>query len=184
MTSDRVGRTAPALALWLVLLAGCSPSTAEPSEEPLVSATTTPEDVAGAPTTTAAAQPHASAMAACLQEHGWDAQVSVRGDAVLTTFPDDEAEGFGTDRAWCATALGVPSGPSGPGLPDPPDLEAWQAVGTCLEEHGIPADPLPGDAEEVERSWINGRPGWNPYYAAGREGLLIRAVTVCPPPVG
>lgn len=187
MTCDQVRRTAPAASLLALslLLAGCSPSTVSGPDQTVVSpATATRPAPASAPMTTAPAQPHASAMAACLQEHGWDAQVSVRGDSVFSTLPDDDTDSYGTDRAWCATALGVPSGPSGPGSPESPDLDAWREVGACLAGHGIATDPLPEDAEQVERSWTQGRPSWNPYYAAGGEGLLIQAVEACPPPVG
>lgn len=171
---------ATASALLTIVVAGCSPSTTTaPEQPPTTAAAAVPEN---APVYPAEPRPHPSAVAVCLQERGWDAQVSVRGDAVLATIPDDQMREYGADNAWCAAALGVPIGPATPRALESTDLDAWQEVGACLTSLGIPTDPLPEDTEQVLRSWANGSPTWNPYYAAGREGHLTHAVETCPPP--
>lgn len=163
-----------ALMLGVTLAAGCSTSTTAP-QDPVRTSAAPPREQVATP------QPHPSAMAACAQELGWDAQVSVRGDAVITTVPDDNFREYQADRAWCASALGPPTEPGSSGRAGH-DLEAWESVGQCLTALDFPTDPLPENVEEIEASWLSGNPIWNPYYAAAHEGRLVSAVEACPPP--
>lgn len=163
-----------ALMLGFTLVAGCSISTTTPQDPVGTSVPQSQEQVA-------TPKPHPSALAACVQEKGWDAKVSVRGDAVLATVPDSEFSKYQADRAWCADVLGAPMEPSSPGLPGL-DLDAWVRVGQCLTAHDFPTDPLPENVDEIEASWLNGSPIWNPYHAAASEGRLVLAVEGCPPP--
>lgn len=103
------------------------------------------------------------AVADCLRDAGWEAEVTPRPPSVESDYPASQREAFIRDDRACTKKLG-----RGP-VPPPITRERAESryeyhvkMRGCLSEHGYETSEPPSKEQFVNTA-LSGRPPWNPY---------------------
>lgn len=175
----RIGRTTSMCGMALVcvfLMAGCS-SQQEP-EMPQQHSRSNP-----GPTWDGTPLEYMQAVADCLRDAGWKAEVSARPPSVESDYPASQKEAFKRDDRACMKKLGW--GPVPPPITRERAEERYQHLVTmrgCLAEQGYDTSEPPSEEQFVNAS-LSGLAPWNPYLdvpASMKQAEWEALIAECP----
>ncbi len=102
-------RAVPALAAFLVALAGCA-NTAAPTSQPAISTQATPSS--SIPVYAGPSEEYLPLIAACLREAGWNAEINqADGGLVIASLTSAQRPAFTAARSACEQRIGTPPPP-------------------------------------------------------------------------
>lgn len=181
-------RTTPALAVACtlfaagVLLAGCTPTSTAPTEAP-ASQPSTQGAQTGDQVFHGTRHEYTQAVAACLQEAGWDVEVSPEdvdgGRSLIVDTPPEQNDEFDAALQACHVELG----PLEQGFDEPGALRRWYDFQVerlaCLDSAGWVAEPPPSFESVEDEYATDGVIMWNPE-AGVPDADLEKARAACP----